>query len=178
MNFKNKKGFITIYTMLAMMFFVLFVVVSAITASRKVQIQTEANTELYEIYNNDVSEIVLDEKTIPIYTKAQFLQIVNWLSDSDRITEYMYINDKVYTLDASRYEENGENHEFILETDIYLEGEVNDGDDKLTYQYIPKDIHKSYIDNMSSVLDINGHTIYVNVEGNNKAYKEEYLEFD
>ena len=185
MNLKNKKGFITIYTMLAMMFFVLFVVVSAITASRKVQIQTETNTELHEIYNNDVSAIVLDEKTIPIYTKAQFLQIINWLGKNEKTREYIYVNDKIYTLDETRYNDNNDeedDHKFILETDIYLEGMPNTtGIELSTYPYIPniENFHKNYIENnIRDKIEFNDHIIYVNISGNNEIYEEEYLEIN
>lgn len=157
MNFKNKKGFITIYTMLAMMFFVLFVVVSAITASRKVQIQTEANTELSKLYKDDS----LDSLIIPIYTKAQLLQITNWLDDDDtRQTEYIYVKNNVYKLDKDKYEK----YKFTLETDIYLEGKENtDEDDKKIYPYIPniENFHTIYKEKMNERLDVNKHTVYV-----------------
>ena len=57
MKLRDKKGFITVYAMLAMMFFVVFVSVASITASRKLKLQTEANTALIDIYSKNIENM-------------------------------------------------------------------------------------------------------------------------
>lgn len=130
MDLKNKKGFITIYVMLAMMFFVVFVVTASVTASRKIKLQTEANTALYDIYSEDIDNIVQDTKVIPIYTKAQFLQIAKWIDEGCDETEYMYINDTVYKL-----AQGGEDYQFVLKTDLWFkEVQTASKDDNYPYK--------------------------------------------
>ena len=136
MDFKSKKGFITVYVMLAMMFFIVFVVTATVTASRKIKLQEEANKALYDIYNKDVDSVLQDVNTIPIYTKAQFIQIADWMnkSQSTRGNKYIYINDVLYKLDNERYSDDASastvaakeeakknNYIFELKTDLYFE---------------------------------------------------------
>ena len=121
MNIKEKKGFITIYTTLAMIFLITIITVSLIIVSRKLRNQAQLNTEIYKAYNqDDMSNIIVDYATeIPIYTKEQFEHLRNWVKNEDRKTEYMLINGYLYKLDPEKYDE----YKATLRTDLYYEYE-------------------------------------------------------
>ncbi|MGN1299330.1 MAG: hypothetical protein ACI4UE_05050 [Candidatus Scatovivens sp.] len=185
MDLKNKKGFITVYVMLAMMFFVAFVVTASVTASRKLKLQKEANTALVEIYSQNIDGIERNDTTIPIYTQAQFLRIANWINteNTSKTTEYIYINNVVYTLDAQRYNGTDEYkaknppHEFILKTDLWFKGTVNDGADKEDYPYIPlnedsTNVHEA-LKEFKRIADYkSGHTIYLKLDTETYRYDD------
>lgn len=116
MKIKNKKGFITIYVMISMIFLITVVTVSLITVSRKLKSQTEINSSLYEIYNKDNIEYIADEsiREISVYTKEQFDYLQNWIT-SDKETEYINVNGVLYKLDA----ENRDKYKIRLHTDLY-----------------------------------------------------------
>ena len=165
MDFKNKKGFITVYVMLAMMFFVVFVVTASVIASRKLKLQTEANSALYEIYNKDVDHIIQNVNEIPIYTQEQFEQILRWLGDTSREKEYMNIKDFVYTLDNNTEKFN--DYQFVLKTDIYLNGSQNtNNEEKEQYPYIPSvnDYHNTYKVFGEKIIS-NGYNIFLKYNG-------------
>ena len=130
MKLRNKKGFITVYAMLAMMFFAVVTVTALVTVSRKIKLQTEANTALIETYNKNINGIVQEDvTTIPIYTQAQFKKVAEWILEADpnEEPEYIYINDVIYKLDPKRYESNSEQekYEILLKTDLWFEGKAN-----------------------------------------------------
>lgn len=169
MDFKNKKGFITVYVMLAMMFFVAFVVTASVTASRKLKLQTETNTALAEIYSQDIENMnQTEETTIPIYTQKQFLQIANWIYNGQVSDEYMYINDTIYFLDGSEGGNNGKSYSFILKTDLWLGGTNNTDTSETDYPYIPlnedsTNVHEVLKEFKRRADYKSGHTIYLKV---------------
>lgn len=184
MELKNKKGFITIYVMLAMMFFVVFVVTASVTASRKIKLQTESNAALYDIYNQDIDHIVQEVNTIPIYTQAQFLQIVDWIYDikisnnTSKPLEYMYINNVAYTLDSSKVD----TYQFQLKTNLYFKGIENTSTDEISsiYPYIPEreKIHTVFLNNYFNDNNFykNEHHIYLIVDEDEYEYKPSVIQ--
>lgn len=109
--YKNENGLITVFTMLAMFFF-LFVIIGIYSiSSNKAQTQTEsmknAENKYYsdnatDIYN---SKIASDSDTIPIYTKEQLFSI-----GTGALVE---IEEKIYTFDDSK--------SYKLKNDIVIE---------------------------------------------------------
>lgn len=196
MELRNKNGFITVYAMLSMMFFVVIVTTASITASRKLNLQKEANSELLEIYNDSIGDIDQTAKmTIPIYTQAQFEQIADWLeplTDGDESTaiedsEYIYVNDLVYSLSSDKYpkindngtpEDSSDDNEvylkFELKTDLWFDGTVNtDTTDKNDYPYIPNEskYHRALKEMKSRNEDFKqGHIIHIKTEQNEYEY--------
>lgn len=195
MELRDKKGFITVYAMLAMMFFVVIVTTASITASRKLNLQREANNELFKIYNDSIGDIdQTDKTTIPIYTQAQFVQIADWITNNSRQNEYIYANDVVYLLDVNKFDSNEIN--FVLKTDLFFEGIANpindtaedERDDEakkdlIDYPYIPdpnityKTKYHDALKAMKSEDFKQNHKIYLKVDGADelKLYGEDIL---
>lgn len=167
MKLRNKNGFITIYAMLAMMFFVVFVVVASVTASRKLKLQTEANNALIDIYNKNIESMnKTDETTIPIYTQAQFEYIATWIANisndsNPSETEYIYINDGVYKLDVESYRNNY--YKFELKTDLWLKGIKNEDEDN--YPYIPENNnYHVFLKDKINIAQSTEHFVYLMIQ--------------
>lgn len=137
MGIKSKNGFITVYVMIAMLFFIVFVTTATITGSKRLRLQEETNTALFEIYDKNIEGVLQENvEVIPIYTQQQFIKIANWLQNSNQ-EEYILINDTVYKLDPNK---KG-TYTFNLRTNVYLDGSVNTNDeDKDDYKYIANNI--------------------------------------
>lgn len=93
---KNEKGSITIYVIITMLFFSVFIMSIYIINSRKFATQLEANADVKSIYEKDgaektyVSHFAADDEEIPIYTREQLLSI----GSEDRI--YVAQEKKIY----------------------------------------------------------------------------------
>lgn len=105
MIIKDKKAFITVYVLITMIFLITIITISIIVVSGKIKDQTQLNSELYKLYNKEkMSDIIIENLTeIPIYTKEQFEYLRDWIKNSNRKTEYMLINERLYKLDAQNY---------------------------------------------------------------------------
>lgn len=118
MNFKNKNGFITVYVLISMIFLITIITVSLINSSRKLKNQSQINSEIYAMHNEeDIDNLIIDYTTeIPIYTEEQFTHLKNWINNTKRAKEYMNINGNLYELDPEKYSE----YSGILKTDLYI----------------------------------------------------------
>ena len=93
---KNEKGSITIYVIITMLFFSVFIMSIYIINSRKFATQLEANADVKSIYEKDgaektyVSHFAADDEEIPIYTREQLLSI----GSEDRV--YIAQEKKIY----------------------------------------------------------------------------------
>ncbi len=80
MNLKNKNGFITVYVMLAMIFLISFVTVSLVTVARRQRMQNQTNELIIQIYKPETNDLDNTSKEIPIYTKEQFVELIEWVT--------------------------------------------------------------------------------------------------
>ena len=93
---KNEKGSITIYVIITMLFFSVFIMSIYIINSRKFATQLEANADVKSIYEKGgaektyVSHFAADDEEIPIYTRELLLSI----GSEDRI--YIAQEKKIY----------------------------------------------------------------------------------
>lgn len=104
MNLKNKNGFITIYVLITMIFLITIITISLISVSGKIKNQTQINSEIFRIYNQEEigNQIINDVTEIPIYTQEHFECFQNWINDSKRNSIYMQINENFYLLDSTK----------------------------------------------------------------------------
>lgn len=77
-KFKNQNGVISVFAMLAMLFFLLFILGAYMTVSRSNRTQKESNDEILKIYSTEVNAqdiydemISYDSDVIPLYTYEQ-----------------------------------------------------------------------------------------------------------
>ena len=81
-NLKKQNGVISVFAMLSMLFFLLFILGAYLTISRVNKTQKESNKELLKLYSTEVNsqEIYNDKvakpnEVIPIYSYDQFQKI-------------------------------------------------------------------------------------------------------
>lgn len=106
---KNQKGAISIFTVLAMIFFLVFILGAFSLASRRNQTQVASLTELKALYKKDGNEIYMSminpsETVIPIYGENDFTSIGTNVIKT--------INKKNYTF--------SETSDYILKNDIKI----------------------------------------------------------
>ncbi len=101
---KNEKGSITIYVIITMLFFSVFIMSIYIINSRKFATQLQANADAKVIYekegaeNTYLSHFAADDEEIPIYTREQLLSIGTgdriYISQEKRIYKFTKEPDK------------------------------------------------------------------------------------
>lgn len=146
---KNQKGAISLFVLLAMLFFLTFMIGTYTFVSRRNATQEESLREIQAIYSSgssasDIYDSILStiDTVVPVSNKEQLAKIVEINNSTDTQANYM-INGKVYTYkkDAS----------YVLENDIILDlkEEINGKNNINIYDYL-------LYDN----VDANGHNIY------------------
>ena len=123
MKFKNKKGFITVYVLISMIFLITIITISLIRLSAKARDQEQINSQIYNMYiDGENKEIIATDITeIPIYTKEQFEYLREWIKNASREINYMLIEEMIYKLDPGKVSQ----YKAILKTDLYLEYEFD-----------------------------------------------------
>ena len=96
LNYKKEKGAISLFVVLAMLFFIVFVVGSYTMISRKSQQQAESNAELKNAYVRDGEEqydsiVGVTDNVIPIRNKQDFYKIGSGAEIIDSNTGLSYI---------------------------------------------------------------------------------------
>lgn len=101
---RNEKGSITLYVIITMLFFSVFIMSIYIMNSRKYESQLEANTKVKEIYAKKSAEDVFnthfagEDEKIPIYTADQLLSIGSgksvYIPQTNKIYIFTEENDK------------------------------------------------------------------------------------
>lgn len=108
---KSERGSITVYVIITMLFFTVFIMSIFIMNSRKYATQLEANANVQELYSKQNSTELFnahfadDADKIPIYTKEQLLQI----GSDQRI--YIPQTKKIYYFTA-------ENDKYVIQNNI------------------------------------------------------------
>lgn len=145
---KNENGVISVFAMLAMLFFLLFILGSYLAVSRSNRTQNEANKEVLKLYSSETnaqdvydSMISNQYEVIPIYTYEQVNAIEN-----DKL--FWAINGKVYDFKSKLYKK------FELKSNLnvpnkkldstykYSDGQFDRGE----YNYIEKSALKVSLD--------------------------------
>lgn len=120
----NQKGAISIFTVLAMIFFLMFILGAFIFASRRSQTQAQSLSDLRSVYKQNANEIYEDmvinstEDTIPIYAEKDFFEIGNNVIREINGKNYLFNNTANY----------------VFQNDIKIDLLSN-----ITPTYIPKD---------------------------------------
>lgn len=118
-NIKNQKGAISVFVVLAMTFFLVFVLGAYTIASRRSQIQTMTLTELQGAYKENADELVTaryasKSEVIPVYNLEQFKLIGS--------NEYVEVDGKIYKYGANE-ENSNDNYSYILKGNIIIDME-------------------------------------------------------
>lgn len=147
-RFKNENGVISVFAMLAMLFFLLFILGSYLAVSRSNRTQKEANEEVLKLYSSEIiaqdvydSMISNQYEVIPIYTYEQAKEVEN-----DKL--FWAINGKVYDFKSKIYKK------FELKSNLNIPNKKNDYTDKYSdyqfdkgeYKYIEEDSLKVSLD--------------------------------
>ncbi len=111
---KKEKGAITLYVILAVVFFAVIIMGAYVIANRKLQAQYEAIAKEADMYNKEKNKIEDEEENsniIPIYTADQF--------------EKIGTNESVYIYQTEKTYDFSEDKQYVLKSDIQLEGKWN-----------------------------------------------------
>ena len=135
-NLKKQTGAISVFVMMAMLFFLLTILGIYLISTRRAQAQTEAFKMAQERYYSEDAEELYHKKiaglneTIPIYTKEQL-----WSIGKDRKIE---IEGKVYDFsgqDFSKYELKNDIIINISESLEIVDGDIKKNDYEIYYYY-------------------------------------------
>lgn len=153
-NIKNQKGAISLFVILAMLFFLAFILGAYSIASRRNSAQLETVRETAKIYSSGVDANSLYDSmlattpntTIPITTFEQLKEAKRVQENATLQTNYT-INGKLYT-----YKKGAS---YVLANDIILnmESEIHGKSDISIYDYI-------LYDKNNYNIDLNNHNIY------------------
>ncbi|MFG6318709.1 MAG: hypothetical protein K1W33_02445, partial [Clostridia bacterium] len=153
-NIKNEKGAISLFVILAMLFFLAFILGAYSIASRRNSAQLETVRETAKIYSSGVDANSLYDSmlattpntTIPITTFEQLKEAKRVQENATLQTNYT-INGKLYT-----YKKGAS---YVLANDIILnmESEIHGKSDISIYDYI-------LYDKNNYNIDLNNHNIY------------------
>lgn len=160
MNIKNQKGAISLFVMLSMMFFLIFVVSVYTFVSRRSQTQAMTVDELQSIYKKDALAMsnerapIDSTEVIPIYNLEQFKLIGT--------DQYVEVNGKIYMFGKNNTA-TGKKYSYILKNNIIV------NIDEYFNNTLP-DFLNSKLYSTSYAIDTSGHDIYyfksvVNVKG-------------
>jgi len=158
LDFRSKKGAISLFALLSMLFFLVFLLGIFTTISIRDRTQTETLTEIREIYKQK-AELIYDLRIadqdyaiIPIYTRDQLAAVGKKADDTGKIVAsgtkniYWDINGKVYNLS------NVGVNDIEIKTPIYLYNkDSNDTELIDKYAGLPKII---VLDATASILNV------------------------
>ena len=152
-KYKNQRGAISLFVLLSMLFFLVFIMGVFTLVSRRNATQIEALKETQAIYKsgasaNDIYDSIMStsDSAIPIFNKEQLLKAIEVQNASeDNKTSYI-IDGKLYT-----YKKGAS---YALQNDIILnlEEEINGKNNIDIYDYV------LYTDSYN--INTNGHYIY------------------
>lgn len=159
---KSQKGAISIFTVLAMIFFLMFVLGAFAFATRRNQTQVQSLSDLKSVYKQDANAIydelagTLETGQVPIYSEKDFSQIRNGMIRT--------INGKNYLF--------SEGASYILKNDIKI-----DLENTISSSYQPKD-YTMYdgkkADNGSDSVNGNGFDVYYMYDSDKDGEDEKY----
>lgn len=158
----SQKGAISIFTVLAMIFFLMFVLGAFTFATRRNQTQVQSLSDLKSVYKQDANAIyddlagTIETGQVPIYSEKDFSQIRNGMIRT--------INGKNYLFsDGASY---------ILKNDIKIDLEKT-----LNSSYSPKDYtlyDGKKADNGSDSVSGNGFDVYYMYDSDKDGEQEKY----
>lgn len=148
---KNQKGVISVFAMLAMLFFLLFILGSYLAVSRSNRTQKEANEEVLKIYSTEVnaqdvydSMITTSYEVVPIYTYEQ----ADCIGNSQ---VFWAINGKIYDF------QNKSHDLFELKTNLNIPFRKDSNAN--SYKYSDSSFDRgeySYVDYSSLLVSLDG----------------------
>lgn len=159
---KEQKGAISFFVLFAMLFFLIFVLTAYTMISRRLQTQTESETQLQTIYQKNADEIInakyADSKEIiPIYNYEQFSLIGS--------NEYVQINDKFYKLGSDK------NYNYILKNNIIVDFDTYFSQELSNIELLESKFFQNVLDSNKYKIDKGGYDLYYYKSyGTEKAY--------
>ena len=150
MNIKNQKGAISLFVMLSMMFFLIFVVSVYTFVSRRSQTQAMTVDELQSIYKKDALAMSNERapidgtEVIPIYNLEQFKLIGT--------DQYVEVNGKIYMFGKDN-SATGKKYSYILKNNIIVN--IDEYFDNTLPEFLNSKLYST-----SYAIDASGHDIY------------------
>lgn len=148
-RFKNEKGVISVFAMLAMLFFLLFILGSYLAVSRSNRTQKEANEEVLKLYSSETnaqdvydSMISNQYEVIPIYTYEQANAI-------EKSNLFWAINGKIYDFKSKLYKK------FELKSNLNIPNKKDDYDYKYSDTKFDRGEY-NYIENSALKISLDG----------------------
>lgn len=145
----NEKGIISVFTMMAMLFFLVFILGAYMAVSRNNRIQKESNKEVLELYSSDVNPqdiyndiIAEDLDIIPLYTYDQ----VNEIGKNN----FFAIDGKIYCFKSANSGNSSTCYE--LKTNLNL---LEKGQGSINFEYVDKGNNK-YVESNHLKLSLDG----------------------
>lgn len=128
LDIRKQRGAISLFALLSMLFFLIFLLGVFATISNRNRTQTQTLTEIKEIYNKDAEliywlKIAPKDAIVPIYTKEQ-LKLIDNGTDT-----YVEINERIYNISGKSIDD------CEVKVPIYI---YESDDDKLK-SYVGKD---------------------------------------